>query len=615
MPPAIQPRGAIDASRLERYLKRHPGEGYLWLACHAAFFVALTPGLLYRLWVNFRYDEQGKPLDMPLDAVSSLLNSPLCRELGQGVYEVQESLRAPLLNHLRQEVRFGSPRLYRLARFLLAYLDYCGDELPSPAFAEAQRWTAEAYLKPELAAQRLLEAFTDTVDGKAAASSVEVYLNWISSRGSEEERTGGVDPLAVAEQLVRGMRNYQKGARQEAIEALRELAGHIKTGGSASPSAYRTKIPEDILELIKPGPGVEVELEPKGTVRALLVGVGKTASGQMPELEGPGDDLRLLREQLPVLLDGRQLEVTVLEDAAATKEAVLQQWREMVEQAKPEDHLLFYFSGHAENKGKNYLIFYDYQEQRMSKVEGIRTVTGGVIYDGEFKEAAAACKGFITLVLDTHAGGEGWLDLNNDKNVILSATLPGQMAYEQRFGETTHGLFSKALMEVLAAGRYRSNKEVVREAANRMKAAASMQQTPVVLGSPAARRRAVAGQGASERSNIDYLLDLLKANGYLKRQSGQGIFTVIETCWASFASDFSLQKELDFSKTADMEHAIGLLEKALLFKEKDGLSLGFPFMPDAERELFHLELSLEELLSIPVHINRKKQDDGDPATR
>ena len=64
-----------------------------------------------------------------------------------------------------------------------------------------------------------------------------------------------------------------------------------------------------------------------------------------------------------------------------------------------------------------------------------------------------------------------------------------------------------------------------------------------------------------------------------------------------------------------MEHAIGLLEKALLFKEKDGLSLGFPFMPDAERELFHLELSLEELLSIPVHINRKKQDDGDPATR
>ncbi|MCB0589614.1 MAG: hypothetical protein KDD06_30295, partial [Phaeodactylibacter sp.] len=134
MPQAIQPKGAIDASRLERYLKRHPGEGYLWLAGHAAFFVALTPGLLYRLWVNFKTDEQGAPLDIPLDAVAILLNSPLCRELGQGVYEIHENLRVPLLNHLREDARFGSSRLYRLAKFLLAYLDYCGDELPSPAF-------------------------------------------------------------------------------------------------------------------------------------------------------------------------------------------------------------------------------------------------------------------------------------------------------------------------------------------------------------------------------------------------------------------------------------------------------------------------------------------------
>lgn len=615
MPQAIQPTGAIDASRLERYLKRHPGEGYLWLACHAAFFVALTPGLLYRLWVNFRYDEKGGPLDIPLDAVSNLLNSPLCRELGQGVYEIHESLREPLLNHLRSEERFSSPRLYRLARFLLAYLDYCGDELPSPAFAEAQRWTAEAYLKPELAARRLLEAFTDTVDGKAAASSVEVYLNWISSRGGGEERTGGVDPLAVAEQLVRGMHNYQKGARAEAIEALRELAEHIKTGGSASPSAYRTKIPEDILELIKPGPGVEVELEPKGTVRALLVGVGEIASGQAPELAGPANDLRLLQEQLEILLAGRPLELSVLADSVATSEAVLQQWSEMVARASPEDHLLFYFSGHAENKRDHYLILHDYQEQSLSKVESIKTVTGGVIYDGEFREASASCRGYITLVLDTHAGSENWLDLSNDKNVILSATLPGQMAYEQRFGEATHGLFSKALLEVLGEGRYRSNKWVVREAAEGMKAMANMQQTPLVLGRPAARRRAILGRGLSERPNLDYLLDLLEAGGYSNRKPGGGTFTLLESGWARFAEESLMEEKPDFSREADVEKAIAYLEKSTLFKGGDGLSLAVPAISDAERELFQLELSLEELLGIPVHINRKKEDDGDKATR
>ncbi|MCB0563336.1 MAG: caspase family protein [Phaeodactylibacter sp.] len=615
MPQAIQPKGAIDTNRLERYLKRHPGEGYLWLAGHAAFFVALTPGLLYRLWVNFKVDEQGAPLGIPLDAVANLLNSSLCRELGRGVYEIHESLRAPLLNHLREDARFGSSRLYRLAKFLLAYLDYCGDELPSPAFAEAQRWTAEAYLKPELAAQRLLEAFTETVDGKAAASSVEVYLNWISSRASEERRSTGVDPLAVAEQLVRGMRDYQKGAKQEAIEALRELADHIKTGGSASPSAYRTKIPEDILELIKPGPGVEVELEPKGVVRVLLVAVGKTASGQMPELEGPANDLQLIQEELKVLLDDRTLEVAALADSAATHDAVLEQWREMVEQAKPEDHLLFYFSGHAENKGEHYLILYDYQERRMSKVESVRTVTGGAIYENEFREVSAACKGYITLVLDTHAGGEGWLGLSNDKNVILSATLPGQMAYEQRFGETTHGLFSKALLEVLATGQYGSSKWAVRKAAEWMKEVSSVQQTPLVLGSIVARRRAILGQGVSESPNVDYLLDLLQDNGYLSRSSGQGVFSLIETGWARFTEDYSLPDKLEFTQPEDIERGVNYLEKALLFKDKDGLSFSVPAIPDAEKELFQLELSLEELLSIPVHINRKKQSDGDQATR
>ena len=615
MPPTLQLTGAIDANRLERYLKRHPGEGYLWLACHAAFFVALTPGLLYRLWVNFKYDEKGEGLDIPLDAVSNLLNSPLCRELGQEVYEIHESLRAPLLNHLRKTGRFGSPRLHRLARFLLAYLDYCGEELPSPAFAEAQRWTAEAYLKPELAAQRLLDAFTETVDGKAAASSVEVYLNWVSSRAGEEERTGGVDPLAVAEQLVRGMRNYQKGARAEAIEALRELADHIKTGGSASPSAYRTKIPEDILELIKPGPGVEVELEPKGTVRALLVALGKIASGQAPELAGPANDLALVQKQLKVLLAERQSEVAVLSDSAATKEAVLQQWAQMVEQAKPEDHLLFYFSGHAENRNGHYLILYDYEDQRMSKVQSVRTVTGGVIREAEFRGLSASCRGYITLVLDTHAGSEGWLDLSNDKNVILSATLPEQMAYEQPFDGVAHGLFSRALLEVLGEGRYRSNKWVVRKAGEWMQRAATQQQQPLAFGSPAARRRAIVGQGVSERPDVDYLLDLLQANGYLERRPGQGVNTVLETGWAKFAAAYALPEELDLSRQPDVEKAIAYLEKALIFKGKDGLSLTVPAMPDAERELFQLELSLEEILGIPVHINRKKQDDGDPATR
>ncbi|MCB0551467.1 MAG: hypothetical protein KDD19_28130, partial [Phaeodactylibacter sp.] len=109
--------------------------------------------------------------------------------------------------------------------------------------------------------------------------------------------------------------------------------------------------------------------------------------------------------------------------------------------------------------------------------------------------------------------------------------------------------------------------------------------------------------------------DLLQANGYLERRPGQGVNTVLETGWAKFAAAYALPEELDLSRQPDVEKAIAYLEKALIFKGKDGLSLTVPAMPDAERELFQLELSLEEILGIPVHINRKKQDDGDPATR
>lgn len=610
----IQARDKIDTSRLERFLKRFPEEEYLLLACHAAFFVALTPGLLYRLWVNFRLDEKGEPLNIPLDAVANLLNSPLCQPLGHGVYELHESLWAPLRRYLLLHPRFQGMRQYKLAKFLLAYLDYCADELPSPAFAEAQRWTAEAYLNPKMAAQRLLEAFSDSVDGKVAASAVEVFLNWVSGRAQGREDGAGINPLAAAERLVEGIRDYQKGNRQAAMETLQELSKYIKTGGEKG--AYRTKVPEEVLALLRPEPA-EAAPHPKGKVYALLVAVGRIASGQAPELAGPANDLKRIQEELQVLLEGRAPEVHILMDHAATKAAVLQHWQNIVGQAGPEDHLLFYFSGHAENKERQYLILYDYEDggRGMAKAKSARPARRGVIYEEEFREASASCPGYITLALDTHAGSEGWLDLENEKNVILSATLPGQMAYEQRFGETSHGLFSKALLEALGAGRSRSNKWVVRKAGEWMKENFSGNQAPIVLGSRAALRRPLLGQGLPERPGADYLLDLLAANGYLPKGANFDLAALVETSWASFAGSFSIEEELDFSREADVEKAIGYLEKAYLFKGQDGLSVALPGMPDAERELFQLELSLEELLSLPIHINRKNQSDGDPATR
>lgn len=594
---------------------RYPEPGYTWLACHAAFPLALTSDLLYKIWLNFRQDEYGDSLDIPLDAVPAVLNSSLCRRIGRDTYEIHESLRLAFRQHLQDQSNLGLRRMKRLARFLLSYLEYCKHRIPSQAFEEAQRWMVDAYLQPARAAERILGIFSDEMQKTGSSGGVEVYLSWVNKQQQQSPGGQGADAWAMAEAIIKGVQHMQEGNREKASQVLEALKPFVREPETDSGKGFKARVPPEVLQLLRGEDRQEAQAEEQGTVYVLLAAVGKTASGQAQELAGPANDLQLVREQLPILLEGRRLEVNVLADEQATKDAVLEQWRNMVEQAQPEDHLLFYFSGHAVNKDAHYLILYDYQEQRMSKVESIRTVTGGAIYDREFREASAGCRGYITLVLDTHAGGEGWLDLENDKNVILSATLPGQTAYEQRFGELAHGLFSKALLEVLTIGRFRTHKWVIRKAAEWMKASFDMPQHPLVLGSLAARRRALLQPWEPLNSNMVYLLDLLKANDGLNRDPNHSFLMILQQAWADFAAAYSLPGEMDFKKSEDIETAIGHLEKALLFKGQDGLSIAVPDKPDAERELFQLELSLEERLGIPVHINRKKKGDGDPATR
>src|SRR2546429_2730837 len=91
--------------------KKHFGEAHLYLACHAAFPLALTPDLLYRLWANFPHDIQGKQLKIPWIAVADLLLSSLCEEVGQELYEMNVFVRAALLSNLKANPNFGDQRI------------------------------------------------------------------------------------------------------------------------------------------------------------------------------------------------------------------------------------------------------------------------------------------------------------------------------------------------------------------------------------------------------------------------------------------------------------------------------------------------------------------------
>jgi O-acetyl-ADP-ribose deacetylase (regulator of RNase III) len=146
----------VARRRIESFAKRFGG-AHLIFAYHAAFSLALTPDLLYRLWANFQRDIHGRVLGVPWIAVADLLLSSLCEEVGQELYEMDTSVRNILLSRLKKDANFGQQRINELSDFLLVYVrqQLNSSDPDMRDFAQAQRWTALAYVRPNEAAREL----------------------------------------------------------------------------------------------------------------------------------------------------------------------------------------------------------------------------------------------------------------------------------------------------------------------------------------------------------------------------------------------------------------------------------------------------------------------------
>ena len=148
--------------RLERRIysiRRRFGLGHLYLAYHAAILPTLNSELLYRLWATFQNDIHGESLDIPWIAISDLIFSPLCEEVGYELYEMHPFIRDQLLKDLKNDPRFGEKRIRELAQYLEIEARY---ELDSPDLdkrdlAKVQLWTALVYSSIEEAVHKIAE--------------------------------------------------------------------------------------------------------------------------------------------------------------------------------------------------------------------------------------------------------------------------------------------------------------------------------------------------------------------------------------------------------------------------------------------------------------------------
>jgi len=247
---------SMDKSRLLSLLSRLAPRHH-WLLAVAAFPVALTSDLLYKLWVNFRPKEGPSGGRTPLSCVGRILLSPVCREVSRDLYEIYPAIRASLLEHIRRQPSWGVSKLEELARFLAGYVDQCRSNIPSAALAEVQRWTADAYLRPERAAESLLKAVSQGVQKGWTASRIQYYITLGKHLGLDlpREDAQGASPLLTALQLAEGVQLYYDGDIPRSLEKFGSLRGLLAAPGEATEHSFQTHIPKlvwDELELERP---------------------------------------------------------------------------------------------------------------------------------------------------------------------------------------------------------------------------------------------------------------------------------------------------------------------------------------------------------------------------
>jgi CheY-like chemotaxis protein len=231
----------VATRRIKTFGERF-GEAHLYLAYHAAFPLALTPDLLYRMWANFQRDINGEALNIPWMAVADLLLSSLCDEVGHELYEMDTVVRSPLLKELKENSRFGEKRINKLSDFLLVYVQQQLDSHDPDMrdFAQVQRWTALAYTQPSEAAREIASVL--------AGLKLEDKAEWIRMASLVEtfaEPLAEFQPLLIySQQMANFIRGKQASVKDQLTSLLADQKPLLFIAGVKLP------IPEQIMSSV-----------------------------------------------------------------------------------------------------------------------------------------------------------------------------------------------------------------------------------------------------------------------------------------------------------------------------------------------------------------------------
>lgn len=479
----IDQLSAANRRKLEWYYRRYVEEfypeyrfGHFLLTAYAAVPALLTPDLMYKLWQNFhQYQWAGRTERIHRVAVSDLLLSPLCREIGFEVYEMEPSIRQAFLDW---QTRLSDDPLWQdrhlapiksIADFLQEY-----HARPNPArqrwggaYEEVQEWNTLAFLQPARLQQRMWQKLQQSIARNQETETLRVLDFWSKS---ENQLAMGLSDMEQ-EQWRQNAQFAQawKALLQHNSQLFTQLIAEDETylamlddnpeGGVAVKMPAKVKAEVDrIREAAKP------EEKTEERVFALLVGIDQYARADLPRLEGCQNDVADFQALLGNATDylGMPLETMLLVDREATIEQVQSSLRNVVNELQDGDHFVFFFAGNSANSlGRDLwerdgtLYLYD--------SEPIKAGWSGM-QQGEIEELLVNLiqekKVNCLLVLD-HAklaedeGSKANIDSFRDHPlyfkgslVILYGAEGNQTTYERTFGQEKRGVFPFALSNV-----------------------------------------------------------------------------------------------------------------------------------------------------------------------
>lgn len=236
----------LAAQRIQSF-KNKFGQKHLDLACHAAFALALTPDLLYRIWGRFQKDVMKQPIHIPWVSIADLLLSGLCQEVGHNLYEMDSTIRAQLLMILKADKRFGERRILELSDFLIdqSQRQLSSSDIDIQDFGEAQYWTALFYCQPSLAiyqiTKKLRDLGLDTLDPNGEKISEIVRMSSLLETLSVSVKDEKLRPLLT---YSRAMTSFFNGEEESAAQHLNTLT----TDGEIVISEVSLPIPQKLQE-------------------------------------------------------------------------------------------------------------------------------------------------------------------------------------------------------------------------------------------------------------------------------------------------------------------------------------------------------------------------------